>query len=59
MIRFMIGSIIAVGKGQLSMGDLHDMLSTGQRGKEFECAPAHALTLQNVDYNVPIQWQSV
>ena len=59
MIRFMIGSIIAVGKGQLSMGDLHDMLSTGQRDKDFECAPAHALTLQNVDYNVPIQWQSV
>ena len=61
MIRFMMGAMIAVGKGQLSMDDIPTMLLTGQRidRKEFECAPAHALILQNVQYDIPIQWQSV
>jgi tRNA pseudouridine38-40 synthase len=60
MIRFMMGAMIAVGKGQLSIHDINVMLKTGQRSrKEFECAPAHPLILQNVQYNVPIQWQSV
>ena len=59
MIRFMIGAMIAVGKGQLSIDDIHDMLLIGQRRKEFECAPAHALTLHDVQYNVPVHWQSV
>jgi tRNA pseudouridine(38-40) synthase len=58
MVRFLVGAIVAVGKGKLSVSDVETMLQTGVRlENEIECAPPHGLILQEVQYDVPIDWQ--
>jgi tRNA U38,U39,U40 pseudouridine synthase TruA len=57
----MVGAMVAVGVGKLSASDIQRLLHTGNRsiihGTEFECAPPHALVLQHVHYDIPIEWQ--
>jgi tRNA pseudouridine(38-40) synthase len=62
MVRFMVGAMVAVGVGKLSASDIQQFLHTGNRsstthGSEFECAPPHALVLQHVHYDIPIEWK--
>lgn len=58
MVRFMVGALVAVGKGVLTMEDLEHMLETGVRGDSmFMCAPPEGLVLTNVEYDPPIEWR--
>lgn len=58
MVRFLVGALVAVGKGKLHVVQLNRFLETGRRnGTEFECAPAHGLVLHQVHYDLPIDWK--
>ena len=64
MVRFLVGAIVAIGTGKLDHSDLKHALSTGSwetkdnQRKEFQCAPAHGLTLSKVDYGSShIDWR--
>jgi tRNA pseudouridine(38-40) synthase len=63
MARFIVGAIISVGLGKVQVGDLEQALMRGKRrGPQdvpFYCAPPDFLILHEVQYNVPIEWQSV
>ena len=62
MIRFMVGSIIAVGLGKITINDvahaLHDQEWKECTKKYIMCAPAHGLELTHVEYgtNLEIDW---
>jgi tRNA pseudouridine38-40 synthase len=68
MVRFIVGSLVAVGYGKLDLEDIERAIATGSwdipddpsgRRKQFECAPAHGLTLTHVDYgdSISFDWQ--
>eukprot|EP00532_Pseudo-nitzschia_australis_P009342 CAMPEP_0168170314 /NCGR_PEP_ID=MMETSP0139_2-20121125/4111_1 /TAXON_ID=44445 /ORGANISM="Pseudo-nitzschia australis, Strain 10249 10 AB" /LENGTH=1065 /DNA_ID=CAMNT_0008087803 /DNA_START=283 /DNA_END=3480 /DNA_ORIENTATION=+ len=68
MVRFLVGSLVAMGNGTLELGDIERAIETGSweipndpsgRRKEFQCAPAHGLTLVRVDYGeeISFDWQ--
>lgn len=59
MVRFIVGSIVAVGRDKLTVESLQHMLSCGERSNvpNFQCAPAHGLVLTEVHYEDPIAWQ--
>jgi len=68
MVRFLVGSLVAVGDGKLAVEDIERAIETGSweipgdpggRRKQFECAPAHGLTLTHVDYgdDIAFDWQ--
>jgi tRNA pseudouridine38-40 synthase len=67
MIRFLVGSLVAVGNGKLELEDVERAMETGNwnapgeanRRKQFECAPAHGLVLRHADYgdDMSIEWQ--
>ncbi len=68
MVRFLVGALVAVGNGKLGVGDIERAIHNGNwdipqdqsgRRKQFECAPAHGLTLTHIDYgeNVCFDWQ--
>jgi tRNA pseudouridine(38-40) synthase len=63
MARFLVGAIISVGLGKVQVADLEQALVTGKRrgpqDAPFYCAPPDFLVLHDVQYNVPIEWQSV
>jgi len=73
--RFLAGAIVAVGRDQMTVADVERLLERGERtahdhtGGGWECAPAHALQLHNVEYDndnnnnsnnaySPIDWQT-
>ena len=64
MVRFLVGALIAVGTEKLELEDLDRALETGSwetadgtARKQFKCAPAHGLSLRNVNYgDLPIDW---
>lgn len=64
MMRFLVGTLVAVGSGQLNLEDLEYALETGScespdgLRKKFQVAPAHGLILAHVDYHpLEIDWQ--
>ena len=66
MNRFLVGALVAIGYGKLSIQDLERALETGSwvdpiTGKrpQFQCAPAKGLTLAEVSYGdeTIIDWQ--
>lgn len=65
MVRFLVGALVAVGCGKLTVGDIEQALAQGTweakdgKRKEFECAPAHGLTLTHIDYgeDIVFDWQ--
>jgi len=68
MVRFIVGSFVALGNGKLELEDIQRAIDTGswdilndpsERRKEFKCAPAYGLSLTNVDYGdeVSLEWQ--
>ena len=61
MMRFLVGSMVAVASdsSSLELCDVQEMLDTGVRSKEFQCAPAEGLTLVNVQFNTPLAWKVV
>lgn len=58
MVRFLVGALVAIGNDKLELNEFENMIKTGSRnGRKFPCAPSHALTLQKVVYNGPIDWE--
>jgi tRNA U38,U39,U40 pseudouridine synthase TruA len=66
MMRFLVGTLVALGTGKLELDDLERAIETGNwnlpdhadRRKQFQCAPAHGLVLRHVNYgDIPIDWQ--
>jgi tRNA pseudouridine(38-40) synthase len=60
MARFLTGALVAVGLRKLTLSHIEQLLTstTRQSVPEFECAPAHGLSLQFVRYDDPIDWQT-
>ncbi len=50
MVRVIAGALIAVGKGEITVGDIESALSTGERNKAFKTMPANGLILEKVEY---------
>jgi len=50
MVRCMVGSLVAVGTGRLTRGDLTRALSGRTDGPQIPALPAQGLTLWRVDY---------
>jgi len=50
MVRAMAGTLMAVGRGELELGAIHEALRTGIRPTEAVTAPACGLTLVSVRY---------
>jgi tRNA pseudouridine38-40 synthase len=58
MVRFLVGSLVAVALGHMTVDDLRHMLESGERRCAFVCAPAHGLTLEEVHYeHHEIDWR--
>lgn len=50
MVRNIIGTIIDVGRGKISPGDIPDIFAARDRRKGGQTAPPHGLTLLQVEY---------
>lgn len=50
MVRNLVGTILAIGRGRLSPAEFEKMLREGNRPLAIPPAPAHALTLARVQY---------
>ena len=50
MVRILTGAIVAVGKGELTISQLSEILEEGDRRKAPATAPAQGLCLEKVDY---------
>lgn len=60
MIRFLVGTVVGVGTGKLTLDNVAAMLLTQSRNNlQVECAPPHALVLEHVEYDAAIDWQPV
>ena len=51
MVRAIVGTLLLVGKGKISVQDFQDIIEQKDRCKAGDSAPAHALFLENVRYN--------
>lgn len=50
MIRLLVGSLIAIGKGEMSVAEWEDCLKTGVRPRTFKSAYPQGLYLSKIDY---------
>ena len=51
MVRAVVGTLIEVGRGRMSMEDFRQVIEDGQRTQAGESMPAKALFLENVTYH--------
>ncbi len=51
MVRTIVGALIEVGRGKLTVDDLAALLRSGERRRGRKTAPAHGLCLMHVRYN--------
>jgi tRNA pseudouridine38-40 synthase len=51
MVRSIVGTLVDVGLGRLSAGDVSGILRSADRQRAGRLAPAHGLTLWSVDYD--------
>jgi tRNA pseudouridine38-40 synthase len=56
MIRSLVGSIIAVADGRLSIQDLVTVQETGKRANKFKTIDAKGLSLESIDYAEPAEY---
>jgi tRNA U38,U39,U40 pseudouridine synthase TruA len=58
MVRFLVGAVIEVGQGKLALHDVQQAMKTGSfvPNKKPPCAPAHGLTLMDVEFAQEIDW---
>ena len=52
MVRAIVGTLLLVGKGKLSVQDFQDIIEQKDRCKAGDSAPAHALFLEKVRYKL-------
>jgi pseudouridylate synthase I len=50
MVRAIVGTLLLVGKGKITVQDFQDIIEQKDRCKAGDSAPAHALFLENVRY---------
>lgn len=50
MVRILVGTLVAVGRGEMTLADVAHVLETGDRTRAGVTAPACGLTLQRVIY---------
>ena len=50
MIRLLVGSLIAIGKGEMSVAEWEECLRTGVRPNPFKSAYPQGLYLSSIDY---------
>lgn len=50
MVRILVGTLIQVGKGRMTVEHVQSLLQSGNRTQAGPTAPAHGLTLRRVDY---------
>jgi tRNA pseudouridine38-40 synthase len=51
MVRNIVGTLVAVGFGKITPGDVHRILRGKDRNRAGATAPAHGLTLMDVEYS--------
>ncbi|RDB31283.1 tRNA pseudouridine(38-40) synthase TruA [Candidatus Similichlamydia laticola] len=56
MIRNLVGALLALDKGKVTLSLLEKMLRTGERSAHFVTAPGRGLCLHSVSYEPPLQW---
>jgi tRNA pseudouridine38-40 synthase len=52
MVRRMVAALVRVGRGELTAGDVRRLLQCGDRASVGATAPAHGLTLIDVQYDL-------
>lgn len=50
MVRIIVGTLLRVGSGRLEPDEMPQILAACDRGRAGETAPAHGLTLINIEY---------
>jgi tRNA pseudouridine38-40 synthase len=50
MVRILVGTLVDVGRGKISISDVADILASKDRTRAGQTAPAQGLTLVRVDY---------
>jgi tRNA pseudouridine38-40 synthase len=50
MVRAIVGTLIPVGRGKLSVSEFEDIINRKDRGLAGQSAPAHGLSLTGIDY---------
>ena len=56
MVRSIVGTVVAAGKGTLRAGDIRGILASGDRSAAAPIAPPEGLTLWQVSYGPEISW---
>lgn len=58
MVRFLVGCLVAVGQGKLSLADVEHAIQRGffETNQKPECAPGNGLVLVEADYNMELNW---
>lgn len=51
MVRIIVGTLVYIGQGRISAGDVSMALKTGDRRLAGKTAPPHGLCLESVQYN--------
>lgn len=52
MVRAIVGTLLEVGKGKLTLPEFQQIINQKDRGKAGTSVPAHALFLENVRYHI-------
>jgi len=50
MVRAIVGSMIDIGLGKISVDELHAIIKSKNRGEAGFSVPAHGLYLTNIEY---------
>lgn len=50
MVRAIVGAVVAVGHGRISLGELADLRDARARTSRFTVMPAHGLSLEEITY---------
>ena len=53
MVRAVVGTLIEVGRGRMTLDEFRQVIEKGSRTGAGESMPAHALFLENVEYEAP------
>jgi tRNA pseudouridine38-40 synthase len=51
MVRSIVGTLVEIGRGKHTPGEIMGMLRSGDRAKAGQLAPPHGLCLWAVDYD--------